>query len=57
MKPSLPGQTGTRRPSKLDRAIVASVIAMVAFNLFVLTQQFDPAEAFAAINAALVQRA
>lgn len=33
--------------SKLDRAIVASIAAMLAFNLLVLTQQLQSAPDFA----------
>lgn len=35
------------RRSKLDRAVIASVIAMAALNAFVLTQQLQPAPALA----------
>jgi hypothetical protein len=34
--------------SPLDKAIAASVMAMLAMNLFVLAQQLQPAPAFAA---------
>lgn len=37
-------------PSLLDHAIVASVAAMLAFNIFVLSQQLAPAPTFAAID-------
>jgi hypothetical protein len=43
-------RSATRR-SKLDNAIIASLAAMAAMNLFVLTQQFQPAPAFAAAQA------
>ena len=36
------------KSTKLDRAIVASVAAMVAMNLFVLAQQLQPSPALAA---------
>lgn len=32
-----------RSPSKLDRAVVLSIVAMVAFNLAVLGSQHGPA--------------
>jgi hypothetical protein len=35
------------RRSKLDRAIIASVAAMLALNLFVLASQSQPAQAIA----------
>lgn len=37
--------------SKLDNAIVASLVAMAAMNIFVLTQQLQPAPALAAMQA------
>lgn len=45
----------TARRSKLDNAIVASLAAMAAMNLFVLTQQMQPAPAFAAAQASEAQ--
>lgn len=45
------------RRSKLDNAIVASIAAMAAMNILVLTQQTQPAPAFAATPAAEAQRA
>ena len=38
--------------TKLDKAIVASVAAMVAMNLFVLAQQLQPSPAPALFGAA-----
>jgi hypothetical protein len=38
--------------STLDRAIAASVAAMLAMNLFVLVQQLQPAPALAAADGA-----
>jgi hypothetical protein len=43
--------------SKLDKAIAASVAAMLAMNLFVLAQQLQPAPAFAAADAVAAQQA
>ena len=40
------------RHSKLDRAILASLLAMAATNLLVLAQQIEPASAFAATQGA-----
>lgn len=40
--------------SKLDKAIVASVAAMLAMNVFVLAQQMDRAPAIAAADQAVV---
>jgi len=40
-------RSATRR-SKLDNAIIASIAAMAAMNIFVLTYQTQPAPAFAA---------
>jgi hypothetical protein len=37
----------TKSPTRLDRAIIASVIAMVAMNIVVLAQAVSPAPAFA----------
>jgi len=48
--------TSSRR-KPLDRAILASVLAMVAMNIFVLAQQLQPAPIFAAIDAAETGRA
>jgi len=36
-----------RLRNKLDRAIIASVAAMLAMNMFVLAGQLQPAQAFA----------
>jgi hypothetical protein len=44
-----------RKP--LDRAILASVLAMAAMNIFVLAQQLQPAPMFAAVDAAETGRA
>ncbi len=41
--------------SSLDRAIVASIAAMLGFNLLVLVQQFDAAPALAAAPIAAQQ--
>lgn len=41
----------TARRSKLDKAIIASLAAMAAMNLFVLVQQFQAEPAFAAAQA------
>jgi hypothetical protein len=38
--------------SKLDQAIITSVAAMLAMNLFVLAGQFQPAHAIAMVQAA-----
>ena len=44
--------------SNLDRAIFASVMAMLAMNLFVLTQQLQPAPVqIAAQGTSLLQQA
>lgn len=43
--------------SKLDKAIVASVAAMLVMNLFVLAQQLQPASAFAAAGTVATQQA
>lgn len=43
--------------SKLDKAIIASVAAMLTMNLFVLAQQLQPTPAFAAADAAAAQQA
>lgn len=42
--------TPKRPASLLDHAIVASVAAMLALNIFVLSQQLAPAPTFAAID-------
>jgi len=42
-----PADDGTAR-SKLDSAIVVSVLAMAALNLLVMTDQLAPAKAYAA---------
>ncbi len=41
-----------RKSSKLDKAIFASVAAVLAMNVFVLAQQLDSAPAFALTGAA-----
>ncbi len=41
-----------RKSSKLDRAIFASVIAVLAMNVFVLSQQLDSTPAFALTKSA-----
>lgn len=43
--------------SKLDKAIVVSVAAMLTMNLFVLAQQLQPVPAFAATDAVATQQA
>lgn len=43
--------------SSLDRAIIASVAAMLAMNLFVLAQQLQDAPALALAQPAATQRA
>lgn len=43
--------------SKLDKAIIVSVAAMLTMNLFVLAQQLQPAPAFAAADAVATQQA
>jgi hypothetical protein len=43
--------------SKLDKAIFASVAAMLAMNLFVLAQQLQPAPALVAAGAVAAQQA
>ncbi len=47
----------SHKASKLDRAIVASVAAMLAMNVFVLAQQFEaaPVVALSQGNAAAQQ--
>jgi hypothetical protein len=45
------------RRSKLDNAILASLAAMAAMNIFVLTQQFQPAPVFAVAQASETQAA
>lgn len=42
-----------RPRTKLDKAVLASVAAMVAMNLFVLAQQLQPAPALAAADGAV----
>ena len=42
--------TARKQRSKLDRAIVASVAAMLAMNVFVLAQQLNAAPAIAAAS-------
>ena len=41
-----------RKSSKLDMAIFASVVAVLAMNVFVLAQQLDVTPAFARTSAA-----
>ncbi len=41
-----------RQRSTLDRAIIASVLAMVAMNIVVLAQQLHGAEGFALVRSA-----
>jgi len=43
-------QHSKRGASKLDKAILASVAAMLAMNVFVLAQQMDRAPAVAAAD-------
>lgn len=45
--PTAPTQRRQFGKSSLDRAIVASIAAMLGFNLLVLAQQFDAAPTFA----------
>lgn len=52
--PSKPRSFGA---SSLDRAIIASVAAMLAMNLFVLAQQLQAAPALALAQPAATQRA
>lgn len=47
----------TRRPRLLDRAILASLIAMAAMNAFVLAQQLRPAAVVALADPAQVHAA
>ncbi|MCC6925188.1 hypothetical protein [Novosphingobium sp.] len=41
--------------TKLDRAVILSVIAMLGFNVVVLTQQLDTAPTYALTASAAVQ--
>ncbi len=41
-----------RKSSKLDKAIFASVVAMLGMNVVVLAQQFDNSPAFALTKSA-----
>ena len=43
------------RRSTLDRAIIASLLAMAATNLFVLAQQIGPAPILAAVEGRAAQ--
>ena len=49
--------TGSSRPSRVDRAVFASVLAMAAMNLVVLSDLVMPAPSFAAVHVAKAELA
>lgn len=49
--------SGSNRPSRLDRAVFASVLAMAAMNLVVLSDLVMPAPTFAAVHVAKAELA
>ena len=47
----------TKTKSKLDKAVIASIVAMLAFNVVILSQQLQSAPDFAQREAPTAQQA